>query len=147
MSWKQNNEWNDDDEIEMLSPQIEGRLHLEYTYHSIVWQFLQLSFKTNWLKTGWLKSHKANSFWIAIPILCCILISHTLFDALHRIEARVQLKCLTFDLPLSAVLKTFPINFDDDQLKIQWLYGCCIGIILKQVVGKIWISLTHFYTS
>jgi len=28
----EHNEWNDDDEIEMLSPQIEGRLHLEYTY-------------------------------------------------------------------------------------------------------------------
>jgi len=45
---------------------IEGRLHLEYTYRSTVWQFLQLSFKTNRVKTGWLKSHKLNIFWILL---------------------------------------------------------------------------------
>jgi len=44
-------EWKDDNEIETPSLPIEGRLHSEYTYHSTVWQFLQLSFKTDWPKT------------------------------------------------------------------------------------------------
>jgi len=48
----EHDEWKDDDKIETLSPPIEGRLHLEYTYRSTVWQFLQLSFKTNRPKTG-----------------------------------------------------------------------------------------------
>ena len=30
---------NKDEEMETLSPPTEGRLHLEYTYHSTVWQF------------------------------------------------------------------------------------------------------------
>ena len=48
----EHDEWKDDDKIETLSPPIEGRLHLEYTYRSTVRQFLQLSFKTNRPKTG-----------------------------------------------------------------------------------------------
>ena len=47
----EHDEWKDDDEIETLSPPIEGRLHLEYTYRSTVWPFQQLSFKTNRPKT------------------------------------------------------------------------------------------------
>ena len=98
--------WKDDDETETLSPPIEGRLHLEYTYRSTVWPFQQLSFKTNRPKTGWPKSHKPNIFWIAIP--CCIQISLTLFDTLPRKEVGARRKRLTFDPPPSAVLKKFP---------------------------------------
>ena len=102
----EHDEWKDDDEIETLSPPIEGRLHLEYTYRSTVWQFLQLSFKTNRPKTGWLKSHKPNISWIAMP--CCIQISLTLYDTLTRKGVTARRKRLTFDPPLSALLKEFP---------------------------------------
>jgi len=140
----EHDEWKDDDEIETLSPPIEGRLHLEYTYRSTVWQFLQLSFKTNRPKTGWLKSHKPNIFWIAIP--CCIQISLTLFWYVNQKRSYGATK--TVDLWPPTERGTQEISsFDDDRPKIGRSYGRCIGIILKQIVCKIWISLTLFYSS
>jgi len=85
----------------------------------------------DWNPTNWIFSES-----------CCIQISLTLFDTLSRKGVRAQQKRLTFDPPWALYLRNS--IFDVSRPKIGRLYGRCIGIILKQIVCKIWISLTLF---
>jgi len=97
----EHDEWKDE-ETETLSPPTEGRLHLEYTYHITVWQFYSSASKQIGRKLDdWNPTNRVFSElqYLAVFKYCLhVLICST----------ELELKRLTFDPPLSTVLKKFP---------------------------------------